>query len=475
MSTSSVSSSTASSSTSGYQLTSQGSGTPLQITGLASGLDTNAIVTELMSIYQQPVTALQNTVSGLTAENTQLSSIQTALQTLSTDAAALLDPTLFQNSQAVTSSDPTRVAVSGTTSGAGVGGYQVSVTQLANSAQRTFTYAAPASGSDTVTIDGQQVSVASGETAQDFAASVNGNNNMDVWAAATSSGTVVFSSRSTGLQTGSYIQVSDTGSSLTEQTSLAYAGQNASYSVNGGATQTASSNTITSAIPGVTLNLTGVTTTSGPVTVNVAPPAPDSTNIQTAVNTFITQYNSVLSTIQTQMAQQPSSSDPTQGTLYDDSELQGLLSSMRSLMYSPGAGLPTGMATMMDIGVSTGATTGSGAVSASAVAGNLTLDATTLTNALTSNPSGVQQVLETWANSFETLVNNEADPGGSMDLRIQGDSSQISDLNNQIANMQSALTDRQTQLTNEFAQMEAALSQNQSTSSWLTQQIAALP
>ena len=41
--------------------------------------------------------------------------------------------------------------------------------------------------------------------------------------------------------------------------------------------------------------------------------------------------------------------------------------------------------------------------------------------------------------------------------------------------MQSALADKQTQLTNQFAALEAALSQNQSESSWLTSQIAALP
>jgi flagellar hook-associated protein 2 len=471
MSTSSVSSS---SSSSGFQLSSQGSSAPLQITGLASGLDTNAIVSELMAIQRRPVTALQNNVNGLTAANSQLTSIQSALQTLSADAAALMDPTLFTPSQAVTSSDPTRVAVTGSSSGAGVGGYQVAVTQLANSAQRTFTFAAPGSGSDNVSIDGQSVSLTAGESAQNFAASINGNKNMDVWAAATSTGTIVFSSRNTGLQTGSYIQVTDSGSSLTEQASLAYAGQNASYSVNGGAAQTATSNTLTNAIAGVTLNLTGVTTTSGPVTVDVSPPAPSTTNVQSAVNAFVTQYNSVLSQVQTQMAQVPSSSDPTRGTLYNDSGLHNLLSSMRSVMYQAGASLPPGMASMLDIGVGTGATTGGGTVNSSAVAGNLTLNATTLTSALTSNPQGVQSVLATWANSFQTIVNNEADPGGNMALRIQGDSSQISNLNSRISTMQSALADKQNSLTQQFAQLEAALSQNQSTSAWLTSQIAAM-
>src|SRR6185437_7029893 len=121
MSTSSVSSS----STSAAGLSSLSGSSSLQITGLASGLDTNQIISEEMSIYRQPVTNLQNQQSGLTAMNKQLTSIQSELQTLSSDALAVGDPTLFETTQSVTSSDSTRVQASSAT-GAGVGGYQVS-------------------------------------------------------------------------------------------------------------------------------------------------------------------------------------------------------------------------------------------------------------------------------------------------------------------------------------------------------------
>jgi flagellar hook-associated protein 2 len=467
MSTSSVSSSTSSSG-----LSSLGGNAPLQITGLASGLDTNQIITELMSIQQQPITNLQNQESGLTTLNTQLTSVQTSLQTLANDAMALMDPSLFQTSQQVTSSDTTRVSATSST-GAGIGGYQVSVSQMANSAQRTFTWSSPTSN-DAITIDGHQETITAGESIQDFVASINSDQNATVYAAATDSGTVVLSDRVTGNTGSSYIQVADSGGALTEQTGKARAGQDAVYSVDGvGGTST--SNTVTGAIAGVTLTLNGVTTTSGPVTVNVSPPAPSSSNISAAIQQFVTDYNSTISSIQTQLAQAPSSSDPTQGTLFGDSELSDLLSSMRTAMYTSVSGLSSGMSNMIDLGVSTGATSGSGAPSASSIAGNLTLNATTLTNALAANPTGVQQVLEGWANSFASVVKPASDPAGTIDQRIQGDTSQISLLDQRISDMQSALADKQTQLTNQFAALEAALSQNQSESSWLTSQIAALP
>lgn len=462
MSTSSVSSSST-----GYGLSSLTSGT-MQVTGLASGLNTNQIIQEEMAIYQQPVTHLQNQQSGLTAMNKQLQSIQSELKTLSSDALAVGDPTLFKNTQSVTSSDTTRVQASSTT-GAGVGGYQVSVSQLANAAQSTFSYASPGSN-DAITINGSSYTITAGESIQDFVASINSDTNGTTYAAATDSGTVVLSSRTTGAS--SSVAVSDPGGALTLQSSKA--GQDAQFSVDG-VGGSSSSNTVTNAIAGVTLSLTGVTTTSGPVTVNVGAPAPNSDNIQSAINTFITQYNKVLSDVQTQLTQQPSSSDPTVGTLYNDSGLRDLLSSMRHMMYTPGAGLPTGAATMDDIGVSTGATTGGGAVSQSSLAGNLTLNATTLTNMLQSNASGVKSILSSWSSSFVNLTDNAADPGGTLAARIAGDDSHISSLTNQIASMQSALTDKQNFLVQQFAQLEAALSSNQSESSWLTGQLAALP
>jgi flagellar hook-associated protein 2 len=475
MSTSSVTGTTPSSTTTtGYQLNSLGGGTSMQITGLASGLNTDQIIQEEMAIYQQPVTNLQNQQSGLTAQNTALTNIQSELQALGSDAQALSDPSLFTNTQAVTTSDPTRVTATSTT-GAGVGGYQVSVTQLANSAQRTFTYASPASA-DTISIDGQQVTIPAGQSISDFVNSINGNSHLDVYAAATNSNTVVFSNRQTGDTGTNFIQVTDPSGALTQQTSLAREGQNAEYSVDGGATQSSASNTVTGAIAGVSLTLTGVTTTSGPVTVNVSPPAPSSTNIQTAVNSFITQYNKVISDIQTQLSTPPSSSSPTTGTLYEDPELQGLLTSMRSAMYTVQNGSSgSSIQSMLDIGVSTGATTGSGAVSQSALNGTLQFNTSTLTAALQSDPLGVQQMMVAFGTSFSTIVGAAADPGGTIDTRIQGDDTQINNLGNQITAMQAGLSDKQSQLVQQFASLESALSSNQSESAWLTSQISSLP
>jgi flagellar hook-associated protein 2 len=468
MSTSSISSGSAGTSAS---LTSSSNGAQLQVTGLASGLDTAKIVSQMMEIQKRPVTMLQNQQKLLQARNAQLTGIQAALKRVNADALALLDPRVYRGTQKATSSDTTRVAAT-TSGGAGVGGYQVSVDRLANAAQRTFSFTASA-GDATITIDGHDTSVKGGGSVYDLADAINADQSATVYAAATDAGTLVLSNRSTGDTGTGFIAVTGADSILSEQPQRARQGQNATYSIDG-VSGTSGSNTVSGAIPGVTLTLTGVTTSSGPVTVNVGAPAADPSKVESAINQFITDYNAAISAIQTQLAQKPTSSDPTQGVLYGDNQLKGLLSSMRSLMIKGGDGLPTGMARMLDIGVSTGAAS-TGGPTASELVGNLTLNAATLEAALKSNATALQKVVGTWANGMASTVNNYSGLGGTLEVRLFGDNRQVASLTRRIGTMQSALDDKQKQLTRQFALLEAALAGNQSTSSWLASQINALP
>ncbi len=504
MSTQPITSGTSSSSNqyaSGSSLSSLGGNSGLQITGLASGLNTNAVVQALMAAQQQQVTNLQNQQSGITALNKQLTSIQTALQTVADDADALGNPSLFAKAQSITSTNSTLVsATANGKTGAVVGSYSIAVTQLASASQKTFTFSSPSSA-DTVTIDStHQYNLAAGASADDLVSAINSDPNGSVWATVTQEAangnpaTLVLSDRQTGAPAtaGSYIDVSESASpnSLQYVANSAVDGTNAKYTINGESTvQESTSNTISGApvpaangatpgatqtVPGVTINLNGITG-STPVTVTVGAPAPNTQNVQTAVQKFITDYNSAISQIQTQLSQTPSKSDPTQGTLYNDNDLTQLLGSMRQIMASTINGLPASVNSMLDIGVSTGSSTGSGAVSQSALSGNLTLDTNALTTALTSNPTGVHQMMQSWSIHFSALVNAEAGGGGTISNRMQADTSQSSFLATQIANLTEANQVKQKQLVQEFAAMEAALSQNQSTASWLTSQLAALP
>src|SRR5690348_1414051 len=205
-----------------------GSGNLLQITGLASNLDTTSIINALMQLDRAPLTNLTNQQKALQARNTQLTNTQTA-----------------------TSSDTTRVAATAT-SGAAIGGYQVAVTQLANSSQKTFTFASAATD-QTFTIDnGAALTIKAGSTTTDLANAINSDSTQSVYASAIDDTHIMFSSRTTGapVDPNNFIVIGGSPSALT-QTSQS-AGHDASYSIDNGPAQTSHTNTITGAIAGVT-------------------------------------------------------------------------------------------------------------------------------------------------------------------------------------------------------------------------------
>lgn len=450
-------------------------GSPISISGLASGLDTSSIISELMTVERAPVTRLTGEQEKVQGEQQQLQSVQSSLQQLSFSASEFSLPSLFETSQTVTSSEPTRVSAT-TSSGAGIGGHEVEVTQLANSAQRTFTFTSPAA-EDTLTIDGHSYAVKAGESAKELASAINSDSTATVYAAVLEGGTLVLSNRATGNTGAEFIKVSDPGGALIEQAGTAKEGKNAEYTADGVA-GTSTSNIVTNAIAGVTLTLNGLTTT-GPVTINVKPPGASVSVVESQVQAFIKLYNSTVEAIQKQLTTKPLSKPKTvaeygTGSLFGDFELESVLSSMRQSMYESIAGLPVEMSSPADIGIGTGAASGGGSTSQASIEGQLTLNSTKLKEAIETNPAGVQQMLQKWSQGLQSTLNEVAEPGGTLEARVTGDTSQIAQLKSQIDTMNELLLVREKALQATYAELESVMSKNSSQAAWLTSQTESL-
>jgi flagellar hook-associated protein 2 len=455
-------------STSGISINST-AGAPLSFSGLASGLNTTAIIAALMGAEREPVTHLTTQETKLQGEQSALQSVQTSLQSLSFAVAEFTSGAVFENSQTVTSNEPTRVGAAATT-GAAIGGYEVEVTKLANSAQRTFTFTSPAT-EDTLTVDGVEFTVKPGESAKELANAINVNSKSTVFAAATEAGTIVLSNRATGATGGEFIKVADAGVTLVEKEGTAKEGQDAEYTVDGVA-GTSTSNTVTNAIAGVTLTLGGLTPT-GPVTIDVQPPGPSVSAVEAQVQSFIKLYNSTVESVQKELTTKSNpkattASEFAAGSLFGDLELTGLLDNMRASMYEPIAGLEASMSSPFDIGVDSGS--GSGNTSQAALEGLLTLNPTKLTEAVATNPTGVEQMLEHWSKGLQQTINQVSEAGGGLEVRVNGDTAQISELGRQIASMNEILADREKALQQTYAELEAVISQNNAQSSFVTKQ-----
>ncbi len=449
-------------------------GSTISFSGLASGLNTSSIIQALLAAEKAPITHLTNQQETLVGEQAELGKLQTSLEQLSFSAFEFTLPSLFEGTQSVTSSEPSRVAAT-ITAGAGVGGYEVEVTHLANSAQRTFTFTAPA-GEGTIKIEGREYKVKAGTTAKELAASINADGKGTVYAAEGAEGTLVLSSRKTGASEGEWIKLEEGAGVLAEKAGTAKEGRDAEYSVDGVAGKSAS-NVLADAIPGVSLTLAGLTP-NGPVTVTVQPPAPNTATIQKQMESFIGLYNAAVEAVGTQLTTKPvanpqNAAERATGSLFGDSTLTGLLAAMRQTMYETIEGMPAEMSSPLSLGVSTGAPTG-GQTSSATLEGVLKLEPAKLASAIAANPEAAKTMMAKWAARFQEVVNAVAGPAGSITDRIEGDSEQVREMKERISSMNEIVAMRQKALEQTYAELEAVISRNSAQSSWLTSQNAQL-
>lgn len=452
-----------------------GASSPLSVSGLSgSGLNVASIISALMSAERAPATRLTVQSEKVTAASRELQSVQSSLRQLALAASNLSLPSLFESGQTATSNEPSR-ATATVTGGAGVGGHEIEVHRLANSAQRTFQFAAPAA-EDTLTIDGRSYTLAAGATAKTLAEKINSDASGTVYAAVLESGEIVLSRRATGAAGAEYIKVVDPGKALAEVEGSAHQGVNAEYTLDG-VTKESASNTLTAAIPGVTLTLLGVTRAGEPVTVDVQPPQVSASAVEKQLSGFVTAYNQTLELLQKQLTTKPPTNPQSTefgiGTLFGDNELSTLIAGMRQSMYEPIAELPAQMSNPSDVGLSTGSVGSTGA-SQGAIEGLLQLEPQQLAKAVQAEPAAVQTMLAKWSTKLQALVEGVAGPGGTMEARINGDSMEVSELHTRVAAMDEVLLQRERALQQTYAQLESLIAESTSRMSWLNSQAEGL-
>ncbi len=459
----------------------------LQLSGLASGLDTNSIVQQLMAVEAQPQRLLQQKQMLEIARQTALQTIQTQLGTLQSAVQAIEDPTLWADTQSVDSSDANLVAVR--VSGAAAGAYTINVTKLAAADQYTQSSANTSAGADDTlhiavgagsTFD---VAIANGDSLDTIASKINSTNAIPVYATVVNNKLVL-----SGKVTGAANTISITGGDVAGF-SFAQSGKaaDAQLTVDSGlgpVSVTSATNTVTNAIPGLTLTLKGLETNA---TITVGGPAPDTATIQTKMQAFVDAYNTTVTFIQKKLTEQKvpnpqNEADREAGMLNGDSSLSALLSSMRQSVSDVVQGQPAGFLTAGQAGLSTGAPTGT--IDQDAVAGKLTLDAGALSKALSSSLDDVKALFTKVGGGYATngvakrvddVLHTYTDAiSGVMTTRVKSEQTLIDGFASQITDWTDRLNAKEAQLRSTFTNMEVALAQNQQTMSALASQIAKL-
>jgi flagellar hook-associated protein 2 len=260
------------------------------------------------------------------------------------------------------------------------------------------------------------------------------------------------SRRDTGFSTtpdGALTVVSDPGLGLTTIQNA----QNAKLTVDGLAVERPS-NAITDVVDGATLHLTGASQTD-----NQVPFAANSANTETALNGFVAAYNTLSATVRSQLV-----TDPTVAygdTLLDHSsmtKIQGAMQRMLSQMVVPSGSVRI----LADLGLELQQD------------GTLTLNPSTLDNAVSSNPGAVNSIFSTASTGIgdvvKSLVTSQTSAAtGALTTEQNALKSSISEMDTQATEMQNNLDMERTRLVSQYTAMEQLISGFNSAGSYLTQ------
>ena len=219
-------------------------------------------------------------------------------------------------------------------------------------------------------------------------------------------------------------------------------GTNASLTVDG-IPFSSSTNTVTGAILGVTLNLLGAfPTIQAQLSVG-----PDSNGAAQAITSFVDAYNKVIGDINQQFTVDPTTN--SEGPLASDGSLRVLQS---TLLSSATRALSDG-SNLASLGISMNND------------GTLSVNAGQLSTALTNDPSSVLNFFQNssltgFANLFSQDLQSLTDPtAGVIGTDLTQNRQQQLNLANSISDFQDRLSSQQDQLTTQFSQLNATLQQ----------------
>ena len=388
------------------------------------------------------------TITGADGTSTSFNT-GSGVNSLSDLASAINASGIGVNANIVTDASGSRLALVSATTGSAAdftASYGVTGVSSWSSASLTSSSAALSASSFQVS-DGSStatIAVDPGDTLSTVAGKINSMN----WSL---SATVVTDS------SGAHLQIAAAGSGTVSVSSdpafsMTRAGTatNALLTVDGIPISSAT-NTVAGAITGLTLNLTGTTPANSPATLAVGS---DTNQINQTLSTFVSDYNSALSQVNSQFTYSVSSG--SQGVLGSDNTVRSLQSALEGIVSYTAPDTSTGsgaIQSLSDLGITVNND------------GSLSLNSSKLANAMAS-PSAVENffqgtALDGFAQQFSSAIDQFNDPAtGAITKEVQNLNQQYSDLQSQTNDYESGyIASQQTVLTAMYSKAEIALQQ----------------
>ncbi len=438
-----------------------------QISGLASGLDTATIVSQLMQLEALPQTRMKTQLSTEQSSVKSLQELNAKLAALVTEAGKLAGGTGW--SPVKVSTSDAGVSVTGS-EGAVPTNLSLSVTSLAKAHQVRFDSAA---ATDTVASSSIKIDFTDA-SATDVTLDLSNSTLDGVVAALNGSGTGVRASKVdvgggqyglivTSTKTGAASQFSITnadGSAMSIGTGTVNAAGSDAAATIGGIAVTSASNTLTN-VAGLSITLGPTTTLGTTIAVDVTP---DTSSLKTTVKSLVDNVNAGLSSLDSLTSY--NAGTKTAGPLYGDSSLRSARTALATSIYASDA------SSMGDVGIQVDRF------------GKLTFDEARFDAAYAKDAAAVQAKFTTAAtdggvDGFAARIATVAkrlssSTDGTITSSIQSHNGTIDRMQDRIDAWDRSLALRRTTLERQFNALETAMSQMQSQSSWLAGQLSSL-
>jgi flagellar hook-associated protein 2 len=443
--------------------------------GLISGIDTASIVDQLVSLESRPISLLRSRQSALKAQVSALGDIVSKLSALEAAAKGLATDGVL--AAKVTSTNDAFTATPG--AGALGGRYGVRVDQLARAAKwRSGAFAASTSpvagGTLDLSVAGKAygpLTIAAGTTLADVAFQIR-QTGAPVSAQVLTGKDGAYLSITTratghaGADPAAALAIAFTPSGAGGGTDPGFAevegARNALFAIDGLDFER-QTNTVTDALPGVTLTLKkGATAPATTGTVEDLVLTTDAEASKAKLQKFVDAYNGVMALVQKQLA--VTKSTDRGSTLAGDSTVRALQKSLQGLLTTIVPDLP-GVRTLADVGVKTGRDNA------------LSIDATTFAAALARDPSAIDTLFSKAETGLAAVVSTFVQgqirtSDGILTARQSGLNRTVTSLDGQATVMQRRVDAFRANLVRQFTAMETTLSNLKSTGSYLTSQMA---
>jgi flagellar hook-associated protein 2 len=437
---------------------------PITFGGLASNLDTNAIVTGLMKAQRIPLDALNAQQAQVSSAAGTITSFMSSVSALQTIANTLSTPAGLSSLSATSSDTSVSPAAS---AGAQPGSYSVQVMALAQETRLKSN--TQASSSDALGMNGSlsigvgtgtaaSITIDSSDSLTSIASKIT-NSGARVTASVMYDGSqyrLLVRGLDTGAANGVTVTESGTSLGLDDPTNTYQTATDSLVKVDN-IPVTRSTNLLVGVLPGISLALGKVT--SSPATITIAP---DPVAMGAKINTFVTAYNAIVSSAHFDAGYGTLAA--ANSVLAGDSSIRTTLDRLSHIVANNVAGTTGKYTTLSSIGLHLTSD------------GTITLDQAALTSAIGTDPQAISKLFVTdptigatgamglLSTTIDALVKGSTSTLGARFDSLTARATRLGDDANKMSTQDDAY---QTALQNQFTNLELAMSSIKAQSSAL--------